>query len=157
FVQRGQPADRAQSGLGLGLTIVRNLVTLHGGTVRAKSEGRGKGTVVVVELPAVTAASQPSARSSSHRARPIGEADPARLILIVDDNDEAGRSLCRLLEVCGFNAMTVGDGPAALATAAAVRPCVVLIDIGLPGMDGYELARQLRRAYPFGQRLIAIT
>jgi CheY-like chemotaxis protein/two-component sensor histidine kinase len=157
FVQRGQPADRAQSGLGLGLTIVRNLVTLHGGTVRAKSEGRGKGTVVIVEIPAVTTASRPSARSLSDRARPVGDSATSRSILIVDDNDDARRSLCRLLEVCGFQATAVGDGPAALEAAATIRPRVVLIDIGLPGMDGYELARRLRRAYPVGQQLIAIT
>ena len=157
FVQRGQDADRAQSGLGLGLTIVRNLVTLHGGTVRAKSEGRGKGTVVVVEIPAVTAESPPSARSSSDRARLIGDSDPARSILIVDDNEDVRRSLCRLLQVCGFQATAVGDGPAALTAAAAIRPRVVLVDIGLPGMDGYELARQLRIAHPVGQQLIAIT
>jgi two-component system CheB/CheR fusion protein len=157
FVQRGQPADRAQSGLGLGLTIVRNLVTLHGGTVRATSEGRGKGTVVIVELPTATMSSQPLARSSSDRPRPVGDSDPARSILIVDDNDDARRSLCRLLQVCGFQATAVGDGPSALAAAAEIQPRIVLIDIGLPGMDGYELARQLRCAYPVGQRLIAIT
>jgi CheY-like chemotaxis protein len=157
FVQRGQPADRAQSGLGLGLTIVRNLVTLHGGTVRAKSDGRGKGTVVVVELPAVAAASQPAARSSSDRARAVSDSDSARSILIVDDNDDARRSLSRLLTVCGFEATAVGDGPAALAAAATIHPRVVLIDIGLPGMDGYELARRLRQVHPVGQQLIAIT
>jgi PAS domain S-box-containing protein len=157
FVQRGQPADRAQSGLGLGLTIVRNLVTLHGGTVRAKSEGRGKGTVVVVELPAAMASSQPFTRSPTDRARPVGESDPSRTILIVDDNDDARRSLCRLLQVCGFQAIAVGDGPAALEAVATIRPRIVLIDIGLPGMDGYELARQLRRDHPVGPQLIAIT
>jgi PAS domain S-box-containing protein len=157
FVQRGQPADRAQSGLGLGLTIVRNLVTLHGGTVRANSDGRGKGTVVVVEIPAVTMASQPSARSSSDRARSVGDSGPARSILIVDDNDDARRSLCRLLRVCGFQATSVGDGPSALVAAAEIRPRVVLIDIGLPGMDGYDLARRLARAFPGEQRMIAIT
>jgi len=157
FVQRGQPADRAQSGLGLGLTIVRNLVTLHGGTVRAKSEGPGKGTVVIVDLPAVTATSQSRARSSSDRARPVGDTDLARSVLIVDDNDDARRSLCRLLQVYGFHATAVGDGPAAIASVAAIRPRVILIDIGLPGMDGYELARQLRREHPVGLHLIAIT
>lgn len=157
FVQRGQPADRAQSGLGLGLTIVRNLITLHGGTVRAASEGRGKGTVVVVELPAAADASQPSTRSSSDRAAPAPDTDVSRRILVVDDNEDARRSLCFLLQLYGFHTAAANDGPSALATAAELRPRVVLVDIGLPGMDGYELARELRRAHPEGQQLVAIT
>ncbi len=156
FVQRGQSADRAQSGLGLGLTIVRNLITLHGGTVRLASEGRGRGTVVVVELPAADA-SPASAQSSSDRARSVPGTDPARSILVVDDNEDVRRSMCRLLQICGFQVTGVGDGPAALAAAAVLRPRVVIVDIGLPGMDGYQLARELRRAHPVGQQLVAIT
>jgi PAS domain S-box-containing protein len=156
FEQRGQAADRAQSGLGLGLTIVRNLVTLHGGTVHAESDGPGKGTAVVIELPASIEASRPSARSSADRARPATEPDRERSVLIVDDNEDARRSLSRLLRAYGFEVTAVSDGPAALAAAKRLNPRVVLVDIGLPGMDGYELAGALRRAHP-AQELIAIT
>jgi CheY-like chemotaxis protein len=156
FEQRGQAADRAQSGLGLGLTIVRNLVTLHGGTVHAESDGPGKGTAVVIELPASIEASRPSARSSADRARPATEPDRERSVLIVDDNEDARRSLSRLLRAYGFEVTAVCDGPAALAAAEQLNPRVVLVDIGLPGMDGYELAGALRRAHP-AQELIAIT
>jgi two-component system CheB/CheR fusion protein len=157
FEQRGQAADRAQRGLGLGLTIVRNLVTLHGGTVHAESEGPGKGTAVVVDLPASADTSQPQRRSSTDRARPATEPDRERSVLIVDDNEDARRSLSRLLRTYGFEVAAVSDGPAALTAAGALRPRVVLVDIGLPGMDGYELASELRRAWPDGQHLIAIT
>ena len=139
-------ARRAVSGLGL--TIVRNLVTLHGGTVRAKSEGRGKGTVVVVDLPARTTASPPSARSSADRAR-LGRR-PTRAIHS-RRRRQRGRAPESLPAAAGLRLPgrpAVGDGPSALAAAAELRPRVVLVDIGLPGMDGYELARQLRRAHP---------
>ena len=156
FVQRGQPADRAQSGLGLGLTIVRNLIALHGGTVRASSEGRGKGTVIVVELPLAqdpAVLTPPSTRMATTTMR----ADTARSILVVDDNDDVRTSLCRLLDLCGFYTVGAGDGYSALRAAEALQPKVILIDIGLPGMDGYQLARELRRAFPTGPQLVAIS
>jgi PAS domain S-box-containing protein len=156
FVQRGQPADRAQSGLGLGLTIVRNLITLHHGTVRALSEGRGQGTVVVVDLPIAPEAPAPSRRSSPATSHTLRAGAP-RNILVVDDNDDVRKSLCRLLGLHGYQAVGARDGPSALQIAEDLRPIVVLVDIGLPGMDGYEFARQLRRAQPSGPRLVAVT
>ena len=157
FVQRGQPADRAQSGLGLGLTIVRNLITLHGGTVRAKSEGRGKGTMVVVDLPVAHALTIPMRRVSPGIAGRALQPGAPRSILVVDDNEDVRKSLCRLLGLHGFQAVGAGDGPSALQIAEELQPLVVLVDIGLPGMDGYEFARQLRRTRPSGPRLVAIT
>jgi CheY-like chemotaxis protein len=157
FVQRGQPADRAQSGLGLGLTIVRNLITLHGGTVRANSDGRGKGTVVVVDLPIAQELTIPSRRSQPGTTGRALHGGAPRNILVVDDNEDVRRSLCRLLGLHGYQAIGAGDGPSALKIAEDLKPRVVLVDIGLPGMDGYEFARQLQRTQPDGSRLIAIT
>ncbi|HEY9227424.1 MAG TPA: ATP-binding protein, partial [Gemmatimonadaceae bacterium] len=114
FVQRGQPADRAQSGLGLGLTIVRNLITLHGGTVRASSEGRGKGTVVVVDLPYVSDAPELKKRNSGETEGVAPSTGIARSVLIVDDNDDVRKSLCRLLDLYGYHTVGAGDGPSAL-------------------------------------------
>lgn len=157
FVQRIQSADRAQSGLGLGLTIVRNLITLHGGTVRASSEGRGKGTVVTVDLPLATDIDVSGERSASGTAELTPRVAAARKILVVDDNDDVRTSLCRLLDLCGYHAIGARDAATALSAAQELNPRVVLVDIGLPGMDGYELARQLRRAQPNGPQLVAIT
>jgi PAS domain S-box-containing protein len=157
FVQRGQPADRAQSGLGLGLTIVRNLITLHGGTVRALSEGRGRGTVVVVDLPLAPAVMVPARNTSPGTAGRALRGGAARNILVVDDNDDVRKSLCKLLGLHGYQAVGAGDGPSALKIAEELQPLVVLVDIGLPGMDGYEFARRLQRTQPSGPRLVAIT
>jgi PAS domain S-box-containing protein len=158
FVQRAQPADRAESGLGLGLTIVRNLVSLHGGTVRAESEGRGRGTTVVVELPSAPHAQSlsPAQPPGSLIARPP-DAEHGGAVLVVEDNEDVRSSLCQLLTVLGHNATGVADGPSALVATEELEPRVVLIDIGLPGMDGYEVARRLRRAHPTGLRLLALT
>ena len=157
FVQRGQPADRAQSGLGLGLTIVRNLITLHGGAVQARSEGRGKGTVVIVDLPVACQVPGAPARSLNGASdRPL-QAAPERNILVVDDNEDVRKSLCRLLGLHGYQAVGAGDGPSALRIAKELQPRVVLVDIGLPGMDGYEFARQLLRTQSSGPRLVAVT
>jgi CheY-like chemotaxis protein/nitrogen-specific signal transduction histidine kinase len=157
FVQRGQPVDRAQSGLGLGLTIVRNLVTLHGGTVRAASEGRGMGTSVVVDLPAASDQTAPLTRLSPGSAQRTVPAGASRNILVVDDNEDMRRSLCRILQLYGYHATGVGDGIAGLAAVAELQPHVVLVDIGLPGMDGYEFARHVRSIHPDGPSLVAIT
>jgi PAS domain S-box-containing protein len=156
FVQRGQGADRPQSGLGLGLTIVRNLITLHGGSVHAVSEGRGSGTTLVVDLPATQTTLRPQ-RSSAGRVRLSSGASSVRNILVVDDNEDVRKSLCRLLDMHGYRTVGVGDGPSALAMASELQPRTILVDIGLPGMDGYEFARQLRRANPDGPQLVAIT
>jgi PAS domain S-box-containing protein len=158
FVQRPQPPDRAQSGLGLGLTIVRNLIALHGGTVRALSEGRGKGTTVEADLPA--AAGEPQLPTMSFAAGSANRApgpETGVSVLVVDDNEDVRESLCKLLTLLGYRASSVHDGPSALQMADRIKPQVAMVDIGLPGMDGYEVARRLRRAHPTGLRLVAVT
>jgi PAS domain S-box-containing protein len=140
FVQASRSLDRSQGGLGIGLTLVRSLVELHGGSVHAHSAGTGQGSEFVVRLPVLTnrvpAQTPPSfpARTNGQRAR----------VLVVDDNCDAALSLAMLLESSGHTVRTAADGPSALALAPSFRPHVVLLDIGLPQMNGYEVARQLR-------------
>lgn len=140
FAQSTRTIDRAQGGLGLGLTIVKNLVEMHGGRVSAHSEGRGHGSEFVVRLPALIA------------AKPVAIAiEPApasncRRILVVDDNVPAAKLLVRLLEKLGrYDIVAAHDGESALVAAQAYRPDLILLDIGLPRMDGHETVRRLRR------------
>lgn len=142
FVQAEQPLARTKGGLGLGLSLVRRLVEMHGGAIEAGSEGAGKGSEFVVRLPA--RASPPrTAPPASAPKEPI-ERQPSRRILLVEDNLDAAELLSEHLDSLGHDVHVAHDGPAALATAARVRPEVVLLDIGLPGLDGYEVARRLR-------------
>jgi PAS domain S-box-containing protein len=154
FTQERQAADRSRGGLGLGLTIVRNLVELHGGTVQADSEGPGKGSTFTVRLPA--AAEAPAAIEVAPVAAPAAQAP--RRVLIVDDNEDALELLAELLRNAGHVVATAKDGPTALAVAKTCHADVAILDIGLPVMDGYELADRLRaelgEAVP---RLIALT
>jgi two-component system CheB/CheR fusion protein len=142
FVQGQQGPDRQQGGLGIGLTLVRSLVGLHGGSVRASSAGPGLGSEFVVRLPLADTACTPTSAGS---ARPAGEAPPSRRVLVVDDNVDAAQSLAELLRQGGHDVRVAGRGPDALAVAAEFAPEAVFLDIGLPGMDGYEVARRLRR------------
>jgi PAS domain S-box-containing protein len=159
FVQAEHRPDHAHGGLGIGLSLVRSLVELHCGSVLAHSEGRGKGCEFVVRLPA----SRPAV-TIDDRGKPApnpGAAAPAhrRQILVVDDNRDAANSLARLLTIlCRQDVRVAYDGPSALDAAASFRPDVVLLDIGLPGMDGYEVARRLRARTEFaGTLLVALT
>jgi signal transduction histidine kinase/ActR/RegA family two-component response regulator len=164
FVQEHQALDRAQGGLGLGLSIVRVLVELHGGTVEAHSAGHGRGSEFVVRLPAIPAAeetetaegAEPRAAAAPREAAPA--AGGGLRILIVDDNADAAELLATSVERMGHRAEVAHDGPQGLAAAARFRPEVALLDIGLPVMDGYELAAHLR-ALPglAGLRLIAVS
>jgi signal transduction histidine kinase/DNA-binding response OmpR family regulator len=155
FVQERQALDRAGGGLGVGLTIVRSLVQMHGGTVEAYSEGNGRGSEFVVRLPPSgeeLPASRPGpATLEARRAA-------ARRVLVVDDNHDAADLLSEALRHRGNQVETAYDGPSALALAAAFLPEVAFIDLGLPVMDGYELAQLLRQdpALP-GIRLVAVT
>jgi CheY-like chemotaxis protein/two-component sensor histidine kinase len=163
FVQQPQSLDRSKGGLGLGLAIVRSLVELHGGHVSASSEGLGKGSEFTVELPLASPGEQrddpPSTRrGSSTRSRPRPE--PVKdHVLIVDDNVDGADSIAEFLRELGYEVATAHDGPAALSVARTFRPNICLIDIGLPVMDGYELARRLRASQelPEGARIIALT
>jgi PAS domain S-box-containing protein len=147
FTQAERGLDRAQGGLGIGLTIVRTLVGMHGGTVEARSDGPGKGSEFIVRLPALARGYAPQApagaagqgQQASQRLR------VSRRVLVVDDNVDAAESLAELLSTLGHEVRTAHDGLAALDAAGAFVPELVLLDIGLPGMDGYEVARRLRK------------
>ena len=154
FTQLPQGKDRSQGGLGLGLAIVRSLVELHGGTVIAKSDGAGKGSEFVVELPlAQQPAELPPAKDDLSRL-----AAPRRTrVLVVDDNEDAAALLSEGLAMLGYEVRTAPDGPSAIRIAEQFHPQIGLLDIGLPGMDGYELARKLGPVLPSGSRLIALS
>jgi signal transduction histidine kinase len=145
FVQAERSYDRGRGGLGIGLTVVQRLVALHGGSVEAHSAGLGKGSEFVVRLPVLFAplAEQSPARSIAKPERPAGVPLPRR-ILVVDDNVDTAESMALLLSLKGYDVATAHDGPAALEKAAAFHPEAVLLDIGLPGLDGYQVATRLR-------------
>jgi signal transduction histidine kinase/ActR/RegA family two-component response regulator len=152
FVQGSRTLDRSQGGLGIGLTLVRQLVELHGGQIAAFSEGRGKGSEFVVRLPAVDA--QPSeafAESGQEAARAM-----PRSIVIVEDNADVRTSVKSLLELAGHRVHEAADGPAGVDAILRERPDVAIIDIGLPGLDGHGVASAVRNALP-DVRLIALT
>jgi PAS domain S-box-containing protein len=153
FVQGDQTLDRASGGLGLGLAIVRALVELHGGTVRASSEGLGHGSEFAVRLPlAAPPTVIPGGRAE---VRPTG---PARSVLVVDDNVDAAQTLAELLGLLGHRVRVVYDGPSALALARAEPPDFVLCDLGLPGMTGLDVARALRADPGLARtRLVAVS
>jgi PAS domain S-box-containing protein len=157
FTQVDRSVDRAQGGLGIGLSLVRGLVQLHGGTVEAHSEGPGRGSEFVVRLPLPP--QEPIETRAAALPAPSGNgAERRRRVLIVDDNTDAANSLAMLLGMRGYETWAAHDGPAALRQAAAVRPDVVLLDIGMPGMSGYEVARELRRNLDLrGALLVAMT
>jgi len=137
FAQAEQPVDRSVGGLGIGLALSRRLVEMHGGSIAATSEGHGRGAQFTVRLP-VELAGTPSPAPAAI------DPDRSRSILIVEDNDDARESLRLLLESLGHRVIEAGDGQRALALALNHQPEVVLIDLGLPGLDGYEVARALR-------------
>jgi signal transduction histidine kinase/ActR/RegA family two-component response regulator len=137
FTQADTSLEKAHGGLGIGLTIVRRLVELHGGSVQAKSEGPGRGSEFVVRLPLI----EPG---TPRKAAPAAAAPPARRILVVDDNLDAAQSLALLLQAMGSEAHTASDGPQALRLAEALSPEVILLDIGMPGMSGYDVCRAIR-------------
>jgi signal transduction histidine kinase len=157
FSQERQSIDRSRGGLGLGLAIVRNLVQMHGGTVSAQSEGRGRGATFTVRLPLSQRVANAHPDPSRAR-RPSLQRSDARRVLIVDDNRDAAEMLADLLASLGHVTKIAVDGPAALALVQDFVPDVALLDIGLPAMDGYDLARRLRSGSPASRaRLFAVT
>jgi signal transduction histidine kinase len=144
FAQADQSLDRSQGGLGIGLTLVKHLVELHGGRVTAASEGVGQGTEVVVYLPRQPAAEEATATPSALARVPMARAEAPARILVVDDLAASAETLMMLLEMEGFEVKVASEGMAALKIAEAFRPDVVLLDIGLPGMNGFEVAHRLR-------------
>lgn len=156
FEQADVSPDRAHGGLGLGLTLVRRLVEKHGGNVVAQSEGPGTGSEFVVRLPTIPAPEGTSSPSPSANGRHAKSA--TRRVLVVDDNRDSADSLAMVLELLGHQVQAVNDGPAALDAVSGFRPDVVLLDIGMPGMTGFEVARRLReRPDSAGLRLVALT
>jgi len=157
FVQGTRSLDRAEGGMGLGLALVRSLTQLHGGTVTAQSRGRGQGSTFIVRLPALAESRRPMRLDV-----PVvdGVEAPARAerVLIVDDNQDCALGFAEIIKLLGHEVEVAHDGPRALAVAARFRPTIALIDIGLPVMDGYELARRLREANGSDPlKLIAVT
>jgi PAS domain S-box-containing protein len=154
FVQETRSLDRAQGGLGIGLTLVRTLVKLHGGSVRAHSQGPGQGSELVVRLP-LAPRTQASPTHATPRTRP--DAGVPLRVLVVDDNVDAAVAVGKLMQILGHQVALAHDGPAALAAASAVPPDLILLDIGLPGMEGYEVAARLRAAGHTRAALVALT
>jgi PAS domain S-box-containing protein len=154
FIQGRQAADRARGGLGIGLTIVRNLVELHGGSVRAESAGPGQGSTFTVRLPAVSG--EPTAVQRQER-RPPPSPGRGKRVLVVDDNEDALALLSEVLRGSGNEVVTACDGPSALEALKSFPADVAILDIGLPVMDGYELARRIQALGPSVPRLIALT
>ena len=159
FVQERQAVERSQGGLGIGLTIVRSLVELHGGSVSVRSDGPGKGSEFIVRLPAV--AERAAEISSSERAEPAEVTRPESTrgrVLVVDDNEDSAQLLAEVLVQKGYDARIALDAASALRLAAEMRPDIAILDIGLPVMDGYELAAHLRALPDLGDvDLIALT
>ncbi|HEX8113157.1 MAG TPA: ATP-binding protein [Kofleriaceae bacterium] len=156
FVQGAQNGERAAGGLGLGLGLVRSLVELHGGHVEVHSQGARLGSTFTVHLPAV---SQPPSRETGQQIAAAFSTEAGKhRILVVDDNEDARGLLADILRQLGHDVRAAGDGPQALAMVREFTPDVAVLDIGLPDMDGYELAAQLRRALPATPvRLIALS
>ena len=153
FAQGESPSSRAQTGLGIGLALSRRLVEMHGGTLEAESPGVGQGSTFTIRLAVA------EAPDGTRPARP-GAAEPSpggRRVLIVDDNVDAARSLAMLVEsAAGGTTRVVHDGRAAEDAALEFRPDLILLDVGMPGLDGYETCRRLRRALP-AARIVAVT
>jgi signal transduction histidine kinase/ActR/RegA family two-component response regulator len=144
FTQVSPSIDRGSGGLGLGLTLVRRLVEMHDGSVEAQSEGEGQGSTFVVRLPLVPEARAREAEEGRHLSR----APAARRILLIDDSDDVREMLKELLESLGHDVSIAEDGLQGVERARELRPDVALVDIGLPGIDGYEVARRLHADDP---------
>jgi signal transduction histidine kinase/CheY-like chemotaxis protein len=152
FTQADDTLDRSQGGLGIGLTLVRSLVELHGGSVRAESAGRGEGSTFVVRLPAIPAG---AARRALRAEPPVRL--PPREILLVEDNADLREGLKLLLEEVGHRVEVAADGAEGIELAVARRPAVALVDIGLPKVDGYAVGRRIRQSLGRSVFLVALT
>jgi two-component system, chemotaxis family, CheB/CheR fusion protein len=145
FIQADRSLDRAQGGLGIGLTLARGVVEMHGGQLEAFSDGPGRGSDFEIRLPALPFAPGETCETSVDVKGAVTAASKACRVLVVDDSADSAESLSVMLALEGHDTKTAHDGPSALELARAFRPQVTLLDIGLPGMSGYEVARRLRR------------
>ena len=156
FAQADRTSDRAIGGLGIGLSLVRSLVELHGGQVSASSDGVGHGSEFVVVLPALL-----GYEASDEADAPAFESPPVvvdgQRVLIVDDNRDAAESLATLLRLGGHDVTVVYDGLDALEVAGEIHPSIVFLDIGLPTLDGYEVCRRMRATHRDGVQIVAMT
>jgi signal transduction histidine kinase/CheY-like chemotaxis protein len=155
FTQASRSLERSQGGLGIGLTLVRRLVEMHGGSVEAHSNGPGRGSEFIIRLPTI------ANQDDAPRVQPI---QPIRFpddrvfrVVVVDDNLDAAKTLVELLSLLGYQVQMAHDGPTGIATVVDFQPDVVLLDIGLPGMNGFEVARRLRGIPEINTVLVAIS
>jgi CheY-like chemotaxis protein/two-component sensor histidine kinase len=156
FTQVDRSLEKSQSGLGIGLSLVKKIVEMHGGTVEARSAGHGQGSELIVHLPALPSAAAETPSPADTREE--GGAPARRRILLADDNADAASSLAMLLEIMGNEVRTAEDGQEAVETAEQFRPDVILLDIGMPKLNGYDACRRIREQ-PWGRDvfLVALT
>ena len=154
FTQADRSLDRSEGGLGIGLALVHRLVVMHGGRVTAHS-AVGGGSEFVVRLPLVPASAPPPMSATSEASETAIRTEPSLRVLVVDDNADTVESLALLLKAAGYDVRTAFDGPTALEAALAYQPDAVLLDIGLPGLDGFEVARRMRRE-PVLERMVLV-
>ena len=138
FMQVDRTSEHSQGGLGIGLTLVKRLVEMHGGSIEARSEGEGLGSEFIVRLPAITKPAASATVTDNGTEESTG-----RRVLIVDDNHDSAEMLQNLMEMSGHTAHIAHDGVSAVPAALKTRPDVILLDIGLPGKDGYQLVKEL--------------
>jgi PAS domain S-box-containing protein len=153
FYQAPAAAERSQGGLGIGLSLVKSVVELHGGSVTANSGGLGEGAEFILRVPALASTSMPTSQKAVAPAmsgKPI-----ARRVLVVDDNEDGAESLAMFLQIGGHDVRTAYDGEEALATAEAFKPEVVLLDIGMPRLNGYDTCRRIRQS-DWGRNMVLI-
>ena len=143
FVQAHDGASKTQGGLGIGLTVAKNLIELHGGSIEAQSAGLGTGAEFIARLPLQSSA--PNVEGESAAAQNRRPPPSRRRIVVVDDNRDAANSLSMLLRLQGHDVVVAHDGPSALAATQSFHPDVVFLDLGMPGMDGYEVASRIRK------------
>jgi CheY-like chemotaxis protein len=152
FTQLDTAVDRSRDGLGIGLTLVKNLVEMHGGSVSVRSDGPGRGSEFMVRLPLMKEA---PVFKEGDTPSPEADSPPGRRVLIVDDNEDGATSLAMLLHLGGHETFVAHDGAEALVEAERLRPDVMLLDIGLPGLSGYEVCRRIRE-HPWGRDIVMV-
>jgi CheY-like chemotaxis protein len=154
FAQVSSSREKSEGGLGIGLALAKGLIELHGGSIEARSAGLGRGSEFIVRFP-----KQATRMDSDHPQGAIpAPAQISRRILVADDNRDVAETLAALLQIDGHEVTLVHDGASAIDAFALVLPEIVLLDIGMPGLNGYEVARRIRRSYPDSPaKLVAIT
>jgi CheY-like chemotaxis protein/anti-sigma regulatory factor (Ser/Thr protein kinase) len=154
FTQLDSGPEHSRGGLGIGLTIAKRLVELHGGTIEAASDGPGRGSVFTVRLPAQASANDGAAAAAPDADGP-GAASTQQRVLIAEDHKDSAASLARLLEILGNSVCIARDGEEAVAIAEQFRPRVILLDIGMPKLNGYDACKQIR-AQPWSRDVVIV-